>query len=83
MEKNERIMLNRDLPQSIMGELDAIYFYISFLQLEVLNHLSPDNAKKIEAQLEKDIEDKLQGLDHDSYSLGYRIGLRTLRDKLL
>ncbi|MDE2808859.1 MAG: hypothetical protein OXN90_10635 [Gemmatimonadota bacterium] len=83
MEQNEREMLNRDLPQSMMGELDAIYFYINFLQLEILNHLSPDDAKKIEAQLGKDIEDKLQGLDHTAYSSGYRIGLRALRDKLL
>ena len=66
-----------------MGELDAIYFYISFLQLEILNHLSPDDAKKIEARLEKVIKDKRKDLDRDPYGLGYEIGLNALRDNLL
>lgn len=28
--ENERITLNRDHPHCLMGELDAMYFYIGF-----------------------------------------------------
>ena len=79
---NERITLNRNLPNSLMGELDAIYFYIGFLQLEILNQLPPENAKKVEEQLEKTVADKRKSLGRSQYDAGYEIGLRTLLSKL-
>lgn len=81
-EDNKRITLNRDHPHCLMGELDAIYFYIGFLQLEILNRLPPDEAKKAEELLEKTVEDKRGSLGRTPYDKGFNDGLTTLQSKL-
>lgn len=57
-------------------------FTLVFLQLEVLNQLPPNDAKKVEEQLEKIVTDKRNSLDHSAYAQGYDFGLTTLLSKL-
>lgn len=79
---SERIYTNRDHPHNLIGELEAIYWYINFLQLEILNHLSLEDAEKIENRLESTIKDKLKKPDERTmYDLGFRTGLKTLLEK--
>ena len=79
---NERLYEHRDNFQTLAGELDAIYWYINFLQLEILNHLSLDDAEKIEDKLKSTIEARLKKPnERRMYDKGFVMGLKILLEK--